>query len=334
MEVPSAKGGHAMPASSQMKGGPAGQPSLLKDALPANAAAPQHPASLPSGATIGQKGSSGSHSRRGSTPLQKGAATQDYAQGAVSSQSLSTNLFSSGADAERDAAASHRMSLSHGEAQQSALTLQVREVALAQSVAGPSKEQEGSAPAGTNQVLMQHAGDPSYAAEGAAAEGTADASLDGFHVPEHCDVEVVIISPGSAKSGQLLSKGILAGEPSSTKEHAVSEVSGDSAGSQDHAVLASSGESACGQEHGDDSAQAGTAQHSMGASRLCASQSDELRSSGGSVASYHLSGGFSSSDSHQGSSPGSYPSRPESSAPQGAPELPSRYEKGDTSSST
>ncbi len=60
---------------------------------------------------------------------------------------------------------------------------------------------------------------------------------------------------------------------------------------------------------------AGTAQHSVAASKATHARSDELRSSGGSVGSYRTDSDLSNSqhDSYQGSDP----SRPESSGTHG-----------------
>ena len=134
---------------------------------------------------------------------------------------------------------------------------------------------------------------------GAALESTPN-SMSGMPIDtgEHIISNVATISLSSAQTGQRL----IIGAPvdSSISDHEVSDMSGESGGDQ---------------EQIDSAWPAGTAQHSVAASKATHARSDELRSSGGSVGSYRTDSDLSNSqhDSYQGS----YPSRPESSSTHG-----------------
>ena len=227
------------------------------------------------------------------------APAQRSGLGFANDQQSSASLRASSAHANGGAAGSNQASLSQDKQRRNASALLIGPEKAHQ--AGTNTEGLASIPAGTGQVKGQHEGTSPPSDEGAAAESVHIATpgmlLD---TGEHAVSKVVTFSLSSAQSGHHLISSAPIDEPSSISDHAVSEMSGESAGDREHA---------------DSSWPAGTAQHSMAASKARHARCDELRSSGGSVGSYCTESDLSNSqhDSYQGS----YPSRPESSGTHG-----------------
>ena len=252
--VPKEKAKGAPQDSSGRQAASLSQPSLLKASAAVHAAASNRPGQ-------DDKGS------REPEILHRHAPARHGGHISASTQQSKASLRTSSTHAHAGAADGSQASLSQHEHRHSAPALPIGSEKAHQ--AGTYTERPLSAAAGTGQVTGQLEGSSSPSDEGAAPQ-SGPTAMPGMSIDtgEHAISKVATISPSSAQSGQCLMICALGDEPSSISDHAVSEMSGESAGDR---------------EHGDSSWPAGTAQHSMAASKATHARCDELRSSGGSV---------------------------------------------------